>query len=503
MSAPPPPPRLHAGLAFRREAVEPPVAAHRHHPERVLQFGTGAFLRGFIEPMIDEANRTGDFAGRLVVVGSTGSGRSGALEAQDGLYTLCTRGLREGQPMDACRVVGSISRALSAATDWDEVLALAASPDLELVVSNTTEVGIQLDPEDRLDGRPPASFPAKLAAVLARRAEAFDHDPARGLVILPCELIENNGDRLRELVLDLVGRSGLPERTLDWIASANAFCNTLVDSIVPGTPDDAARADLVERLGYEDALLTIAEPYRLWAIEGDAALARRIGYLAARDGVIVAPDIRDYRERKVRLLNGVHTLLVPVGLLCGHETVLDAMRDASAGAYVRRVMLDEVVPSLPVDPEMARAFAHDVLDRYANPYLQHELTSIALQQTSKLAVRVLPSLQRYVQRSGEVPPLMAFGFAALVALKRQWLGGGGAALPTDAADARWREILAEHPSLEALARAVAADEALWDEPPAAIPGFADAVTQHLAEIEREGAPEALRRVLHAAEVRHA
>jgi tagaturonate reductase len=483
--------RLHAGLRFNPEVVESPVPAHLAYPERVLQFGTGAFLRGFVECFLDQANRDGRFAGRAVIVGSTGSGRAGTLGEQDGLFTLCTRGLRDGVAVDTCRVMASISRALSAAEDWAAVLALAASPDLELVVSNTTEVGIQLDPEDRPDLAPPSSFPGKLAAVLAHRAEAFAHDPARGLVILPCELIEGNGDRLREIVLDLARRWGLPEETVAWIASANTFCNTLVDRIVPGSPDEASYAELVERLGYEDPMLTVAEPYALWAIEGDEALARRIAYLAGQPGVIVAPDITGFRERKVRLLNGTHTLLVPVSLLCGNETVRETMTDETTGAFVRWLMLRETVPSLPGDPEASEAFARDVLDRYANPYIRHELKSIALQQTSKLRVRVLPSVRRYAAQFGGVPPLMAFGFAALIALKRRGLEG----LPPDDAGPRWRELLAKSTDPEATAHAVASDAELWEDPPSAIPGFTEAVAAHLAAIEREGARETLGHLL--------
>jgi tagaturonate reductase len=483
--------RLHAGLRFDAEAVEPPVPAHLAYPERVLQFGTGALLRGFVECFLDQANRDGRFAGRAVIVGSTGSGRAGALDEQDGLFTLCTRGLREGTPVDTCRVVASISRAVSAAEGWDAVLALAASPDLELVVSNTTEVGIQLDPDDRPDLEPPRSFPGKLAAVLAHRAEAFGHDPASGLVVLPCELIEGNGDRLREIVLDLARRWSLPEETVAWVASANTFCNTLVDRIVPGSPDEATYAELVERLGYEDPMLTVAEPYALWAIEGDEALARRIGYLAEQEGVIVAPDITEFRERKVRLLNGTHTLLVPVSLLCGNETVRETMTDEATGAYVRRLMLRETVPSLPGDPEASEAFARAVLDRYANPYIRHELKSITLQQTSKLRVRVLPSVRRYPEWFGEVPPLMAFGFAALIALKRRGLEG----FPPDDADPRWRELLASSTDPKATAHAVASDAVLWEDPPGTIPGFTEAIAAHLAAIEREGTRAALSHLL--------
>ena len=483
---------LHAEYPFDGRSVEGPVREHMHYPERVLQFGTGAFLRGFAEFFLDEANRSSDFAGRAVVVGSTGSGRSNALAEQDGLFTLCTRGLSGGEREDSCRVIASISRALSAADAWDEVLAVAASPNLELVLSNTTEVGIRLDTTDRADMAPPASFPGKLTAVLARRAEVFDHDPERGLVILPCELIEDNGTRLREIVLELARRWALPARTIEWIASANRFCNTLVDRIVTGFPDEKTYAELVDRLGYIDPMLTVAEPFRLWVIEGDEALARRIAYLAARPGVTVTGDISDYRERTVRLLNGAHTLVVPVSLLCGNGTVLETMSDDLTQAYVRQVMLQEIVPSLSSDRAAAESFAGEVLDRYANPYIRHELTSIALQHTSKLQTRVFPSLRRYVERFGHCPTRLTYGFAATIALKYEWLIGDPKGRIEDDSDEHWRRLLGHLTSLAAAAESVSQDTTLWEKPPGELPGFTAAVAEHLKRIEQRGPREALR-----------
>jgi tagaturonate reductase len=397
--------------------------------------------------------------------------------------------------VDACRVIASVSRALSAVDDWTDVLDVAASPDLELVISNTTEVGITLDRSDRPDLNPPRSFPGKLTAVLARRAQALDHDPSAGLVILPCELIDDNGDRLREVVLELARHWELPAPTIEWIASANTFCNSLVDCIVTGFPDAQTYADHVDRLGYEDPMLTVAEPYRLWAIEGGETLARRIDFLSAQEGVVVTPDIREFRERKVRLLNGAHTLLVPVSLLCGHETVLDAMVDEVTGTYVRTVMLQEIVPSLATDQDSARSFARDVLERYANPFIRHELTSIALQQTSKLRNRLLPTLERYSERFGQIPPLMSFGIAAMVVLKRQWLLENDERVPEDDADARWRTLLTAQEDVEALAHAVSNDATLWESAPGKLPGFAPALAAHLKRIERAGPREALQELL--------
>lgn len=470
---------LDATLARRRGLLIPDGG-----PECVLQFGTGALLRGLPDVFVDEANREGRSVGRIVMVGSTGSGRAAALEEQDGLYTLCIRGLRDGEAVDETHLVASVSRALAASSDWAAVLDVARSPDLRLVVSNTTEVGIADDPEDRRDLDPPRSFPGKLAAVLAARAEAHDYAPEAGLVVLPCELIEGNGDRLGALVRRHAERWGLGDRFLAWLGSSVVFANTLVDRIVPGTPDDTE--DLAARLGYRDDLLTVAEPYRLWAIEGDAALAERIPF-AGLDGVIVTDDLAPYRERKVRILNGGHTATVPAALLCGLTTVTEAMEDAVVGPFVRRTILDEIVPSLDLDAGTAVSFAHDVLDRFANPFVRHDLLGITFQQTTKLGVRVVPSILGYAAKRGAAPPLLTAGVAAFLASTRP--GVLPAAGPgDDAADdwrARWAGV---DPSSEAALRQFAHDavSTVWGSHLGAADGVAEGVADALVAIERDG-----------------
>ncbi|MDP9348113.1 MAG: tagaturonate reductase, partial [Gemmatimonadota bacterium] len=362
----------------RRTDVSAPTPELLDLPERAVQFGTGAFLRGFVELFLDEANRRGHFGGRVVMVGSTGSGRDRVLSEQDGLYTLSVQGVDRGAVVEERRVIGSVSRALSARDQWDEVLAVAREPELELVLSNTTEVGITLDEEDRPDLAPPRSFPGKLTRFLYERARAFDYDPARGVVVLPCELIEDNGRRLREIVLALAARWELGDEFTAWLERAVPFCNTLVDRIVPGTPEAAVLEELQAALGYRDGLLTTCEVYRLFAIEGDEALRARLRFAAADPGIVVTPDVAPYRERKVRLLNGAHTVTVPAALLSGCETVLEAVRHPLVGPFLRRVMLEEIVPHL--EAPGAEEFAHAVLDRFANPFIRHALLDISLQQ---------------------------------------------------------------------------------------------------------------------------
>lgn len=463
-------------------------------PEKVVQFGTGAFLRGFVEYFIDSANRQGHFAGRIVAVGSTGSGRDDQVNEQDGLFTLAISGIEAGASHEERRIIGSVSRALSAQENWEGVLACARNPDLELIFSNTTEVGIALDEGDSIDLAPPRSFPGKLTAFLLARAMAFSCDPARGVVVVPCELIEDNGDRLRGIVLALADRWNLGAPFIEWVERSVVFCNTLVDRIVPGAPGADRRPALEQSLGYRDELLTACEVYRLFAIEGDDAFAQRLGFATADPGIVVTPSVAPYRQRKVRLLNGTHTIMTPVALLAGCETVLDAVQHDLVGAFIRHAMLDEVVPTL--DVPSAAAFAQQTLDRFANPSIRHALFDITLHATTKMRVRVVPSLVAYAARHRRVPESLCFGFAAHLLFMRGDLQrarrDAGSGVPADDASARlesaWRSAGSDH---FALVRHVCEDVSLWGTDLTALPGFVQVVTDHLAAIEIDGAAVAL------------
>ena len=463
-------------------------------PEKAVQFGTGALLRGFIDYFIDAANHRGQFNGRIVAIGSTGSGRDAKANEQDGLFTLVISGIENGAAREERRVIASVSRAISAQDDWAGVLECARNPEIEVVFSNTTEIGIALDERDTATMAPPRSFPGKLTAFLHARAKAFDFDPSRGLVIVPCELIENNGDRLREIVTTLATRWNLGAAFLHWLGSSVRFCNTLVDRIVPGTPAPDRLAELEQDLGYRDELATACELYRLFAIEGDSKLPARLGFTKADPGIVVTESIAPYRLRKVRLLNGTHTVMAPVGLLAGCETVLDAMQHETLSRFARRAMLEEIVPTL--DVPSAASFARETLDRFANRSIRHALIDITLQATMKVCVRVVPSIREYIERTGRVPESLAFGFAAHLMFMRGDLQrtrkSAGMNVPTDDsaqkfADA-WKVAGSDH---SALVRSVASDEALWGTDLTALPGFAESVAEHLGALDRDGAVAAL------------
>jgi tagaturonate reductase len=392
-------------------------------PERVLQFGTGVLLRGLPDYFIDKANKLGVFNGRIVVVKSTDHGGDAKLfQQQDMLYTQCERGFSKGIEIDEVTVNASWSRLLSARLHWDAVVACAANPDIEIVISNTTEAGLQLSAEDAWGQYPPVSFPGKLLALLYHRYQVFNGDRAKGWVILPTELVTNNGDVLKSLVISLAMRFALPAPFLQWIEQATYFCNTLVDRIVPGRMPASEHAQMEQRLGYVDPLMIMSETYRLWAIETmDEEVRQRLSFAAADEAVIITPDIRKYVELKLRLLNGTHSFCCAIAYMLGFDNVKQAMANDEFSGFLQALMCEEIIPCL-IDNEIAHSeaqqFADDVLDRFRNPFLDHKWLSIALEYTGKMKMRNVPLLQRYYQRIGKMPERMTFGFAAYLLFMR-------------------------------------------------------------------------------------
>lgn len=482
-----------------RAAVSVPDSSILDLPERAVQFGTGGFLRGFVEYFIDNANLAGVFNGRVVAVSTTGSGRDERLLSQDCLYTLAVQGVEHGTAVRDYRIIGSLSRTISAKESWSSVLEAATNPDLSVVFSNTTEVGIVFDDEDSPDLDPPRSFPGKLAAFLFHRANHFDFDVSKGVTVIPCELIDDNGDKLREIVIDLSTLWGFGQRFTSWIDEAVPFCNTLVDRIVPGTPPAEQLEELAGSLGYNDRMLTVCEPYRLFAIEKGRANEQSLSWTSADPGILLTDDVGPYRQRKVRLLNGGHTILVPLALLCGRETVFDAVDDEKIGHFLRLAMLEEIAPSL--DVPKADEFARDVLERFGNPFIEHSLLGITLHGTTKMAVRVVPSIVAYAERMSQAPSALAFGFAAYLLFMRGDLhdafrAAGRQIPPDDAGDqvtAAW--LLFPDETAAAKARsvtdAVCSNEAFWGTDLRKVDGFSDEVAVHLTTMLKDGVEVAL------------
>ncbi len=460
-------------------------------PEKVVQFGTGVLLRGLPDYFIDKANKAGIFSGRIVVVKSTDSGDATAFDQQDGLYTLCMRGVVDGEPVEENVISSSISRVLSANKEWNTILQCAHNPDLSVIISNTTEVGITLVKEG-INSNPPVSYPGKLLAFLHERFTAFKGSVEAGLVIVPTELISDNGTKLKSILLELSDLNGLNINFKVWLNDHNRFCNSLVDRIVPGKPDAATKALLETQLGYEDELLTMSEVYSLWAIQGDEYIKSVLSFAEADKGVIITNDITIFKELKLRLLNGTHTLSCGVAFLAGFATVKDAMDDSFLANFVKELMTIEIAKAIPypVPEKEATAFALNVIDRFSNPSIAHQWISITLNYTSKLKMRVVPVLQQYYKVYNTVPEKVAIGFAAwLLFMKATKKDGNvyqgelnGQAYPIKDEMAGYFFDLWQNLSPEAVVKAALSNSSLWDTDLTLIPGFAKVVTEKLQKI---------------------
>lgn len=386
-------------------------------PERIIQFGEGNFLRAFIDWMVDEMNRQGLFLGRTIVVQPIPHGLVDALNQQDGLYTLLLRGLIEGKIKEEKRIITSVSRGINPYEDWQGFLKCAAQPELRFMVSNTTEAGIAYVKEDMPIDTCPESFPAKVTSFLYARFKAFDGSSDRGMIILPCELIDRNGDSLKEIVLRYAEEWALGSEFSNWIKEHNHFLNTLVDRIVTGYPGDEIE-ELNRELGYEDRLLDTGEPFHLWVIEGDKSLSKEIPLTEAGLNVVWTDDLTPYRTRKVRILNGTHTMTALMAYLYGLDTVRQCIEDDVVLSYMKKGLYEEILPILDFPQEDKQEFADAVLERFKNPFIEHNLLSISLNSVSKWKVRVLPSLLENLSLMDSLPEVLTFSLASLLIFYR-------------------------------------------------------------------------------------
>ena len=395
--------------------------------ERIIQFGEGGFLRGFVDWMLQIVNEETDYEGSVVVVQPIEKGMCDMLTAQNCEYTHIIRGV-EGVLEKKINV---ISRCVKPYEDWNAYLALAENPDFRFVVSNTTESGIVYKEDDKPTDMPPASFPAKVTLLLKRRYDL----KLGGFVFLPCELIDKNGKNLRECVIKCAKNWGFEEDFITWVENENVFCNTLVDRINTGYPKD-------ENIDSDDKMLNTSEYFHLWVVEGYDKLFDEIPFDKANLNVIVTNELEKYRTRKVRILNGAHTSMIPYAMLSGLETVKDCLEDEKMSAYLRRCVFDEIMPTLDLPKEELEAYASSVMERFANPYIKHYCSSIALNSVSKFKVRVLPSLEEYIVRFGKMPENLIFSFAQLINFYRTDMTNDAADVTEFMKTATVEEILA-------------------------------------------------------------
>ena len=463
-------------------------------PEKVLQFGTGVLLRGLPDYFIDKANRQGIFNGRVVVVKSTDSDSS-AFDKQDSLYTICIRGVENGKTVQGNLINASISRVLGAKTEWKRILECAHNPEMKIIVSNTTEVGIQLVQDD-INSDPPVSFPGKLLAFLFERFKAFNGSAASGMTIVPTELITDNGSKLESIVLELAHRNNLDFKFIEWLENHNTFCNSLVDRIVPGKPNAADTKKIETALGYEDELLTMSEVFRLWAIEGDEKIKEALSFCKADAGVVIAPDITLFKELKLRLLNGTHTFNCGLAFLSGFNITREAVTDKIFSVFAKNLMHNEIAKAIPfeIDAKIKENFANSVFERFCNPFIDHQWLSITVQYTSKMKMRNVPLLLRHYEQINTPPVHMATGFAGFLLYMKAVRKDGSRyygerngmeyEIKDDSAE-YFYNVWAGNPA-DKVAGEVMQNEELWDTDLTKLPGLLNTVQEQLREFAISG-----------------
>ena len=469
-------------------------------PERVLQFGEGNFLRAFVDYFIDCMNEKAGFNTKVCVLQPIAYDARERFNSQDCLYTLFLRGQENGQKVNKKRVISALSRCLNAYLDFETYMACAENPDLRFIVSNTTEAGIVYDPSCQFEDAPAGSFPGKLTQFLYKRWQL----KLPGFIILSCELIDHNGDELKRCVHEYVKQWGLGEEFDAWVDAENIFCSTLVDRIVPGYPRNEAQ-QICEELGYEDNNLDTGEIFGAWVIEGPQSLKEELPFEKAGLPILVVDDVTPYKQRKVRILNGAHTSFVLGAYMAGQDIVRDCMKDDVIKGFMNKTLYDEVIPTLDLPKDDLLAFASAVSERFANPFIDHQLLSISLNSTSKWKARCMPSLLEYVKRNGgKLPACLTFSFAAYLTFYRAGKEKGDACLKGnrngdvfEIKDDQWAlDFFYDHKDDDnaSLAHAVIGNEQMWGSELKDLPGFEQAVVEYLDLIDKVGIYEAMKQV---------
>ncbi|WP_298537414.1 tagaturonate reductase [uncultured Algibacter sp.] len=467
------------------------TASVNTYTERIVQFGEGNFLRAFANWMIHEMNKKAGFDAGVVAVQPIDQGLIKMLNDQDGLYTLYLNGIKNGKAISEHEIIDCIQRGINPYENPSDYIAIGENPDLRFVISNTTEAGIAYNSNDKLDDAPQSSFPGKLTALLSKRFQTFGGASDKGLIIIPCELIDRNGDHLKKIILQYADDWNLGTEFVEWINHDNIFCNTLVDRIVPGYPRDKMDK-ITEELGYKDNLVVEGEQFHLWVIEGPEAVKEEIPAEACGLNIVFTNNMEPYRTRKVRILNGAHTSLVPVGYLYGIDKVRESLEDEVVGGFLKAAIFKEICPTLDLPEAELNQFAHDVLDRFRNPYLEHALISISLNSTSKYKTRVLPSVLEYIKRKGELPQRLLFSLSALIAFYKGDRNGETILLKDDQSALDFFETQWASGDIAGVAQATLENTNFWGQDLTQYDGLLDAVTKNLENIVNNGMQEALK-----------
>lgn len=453
-------------------------------PVKVVQFGEGNFLRAFVDYAFQRLNKELGFNAGIAMVQPLENGMVNMINDQDGLYTLFMNGVKKGEKIQDIELITNVVKGINPYKEFDDFLALAKEEELQFVISNTTEAGIEYIDTDTPDMRPPVAFPARLTVLLHERYKHFNGDKNKGLTLIPCELINYNADTLKGIILKYCTLWNLEEGFTTWLNDSCSFHNTLVDRIVPGYPKNEID-DYNNKLDYRDDLIVAAEPFFLWVIEGDEALKQKLPFHKTDLNVKIVDDMQPFRTLKVRILNGAHTAMVPFSILYGNETVKQTVDGDFTGKFVDNI-ISEISGTLPMDKAEINAYAEEVMDRFRNPFIKHLLSDIALNSISKFKVRVLPSLLQYKQNEGKLPVNLTFSLACLILFyKGVWNDIG---LPVKDT----QEIVEEFNAAWALGNTelvvdkVLANEDFWGEDLTKVEGLAQDVAFAVAEIQNYG-----------------
>lgn len=461
------------------------------HPERIVQFGGGVFIRAFVDWIIQHLNEQAAFNSSVVIIKPTSQGSYDQFNLQEGLFHVQLHGLQEGTLVTDRKLITCVTRAVNPYSEYDSYLALARQPDIRFIISNTTETGLTFAPDDQFTDTPPASFPAKLTAFLYHRFQHFEANPSKGCIILPCELVEQNADKLKNLILQYADLWQLPPAFKQWIESSNQFCNTLVDRIVVGFPKSDSQS-ILENIGFNDQLLVEGEQYHSWVIEAPQTLQAEFPVNQTKLNVKIVDDVERYRQTKVRILNGAHTSMMPIGYLLGLETVRQAIEHPWISTFIHNLVYDEIIPAFDNPDANLKQFAHDVLNRFRNPFIYHPLINIALYSISKFRIRLVPSLLGYYTRYNTLPHHIVFAFAAVIRFYKGESNGVTIPLNDDPAITAWfHEQWQSSPDIHTLVDHVLSNTTLWQQDLSQIVGLTDLLTTYLADMDHNGIQSAI------------
>ena len=464
---------------------------------KVLQFGEGNFLRAFVDWMIFEMNQKAGFDAGVTVVQPIAQGLVEKLQAQDGLYNLYLNGIKAGKFVTERSLVDVIQQAIDPYRDPQAYFEEASNPHLKFIISNTTEAGIHFNEDDKLEDQPASSFPGKLTQFLYYRYRALPGSSK--LVVLPCELINKNGEKLKETVLQYIDLWKLEADFLQWFEEKVFFCNTLVDRIVPGYPRESAQ-EYWDTLGYKDELIVEGEVFHLWVIEGPAWLQDELPTGKAGLNVVFTDDLEYYRTRKVRILNGAHTAMVPTAYLYGLDLVKEAVENEIVGKFIHKVVFEEIIPSLPGDRDELVDYAREVINRFKNPAIKHELITISLNSFSKFKTRVLPSILKYYEKEGNLPELLLAAMAAMISFYKGRRSDNEIPLKDEPQvlelmRSLWQNCDGSAEAVQHLVEEVLGKEELWGRDLTLLPGMVESVTSKVVIIQGRGVGKLLQELM--------